>query len=110
MLLKRVLVGELNLLLREKHQKKEATINCIVRGFYLGLIQYFMHFTNKTSYLICRVVFRNALSLAMLESLKENLEEDVDDPNLRVIVLKGEGPVFSAGHDLKEMVMLDCLL
>ncbi|KAM4569166.1 enoyl-CoA hydratase domain-containing protein 3, mitochondrial [Odontesthes bonariensis] len=44
---------------------------------------------------------RNALSLPMLESLRENILTDVDD--LRVIVISARGPVFSSGHDLKEL-------
>lgn len=47
---------------------------------------------------------RNALSLAMLESLKCNLLHDLDN-ELRVIVLSANGPVFSSGHDLKELVI-----
>ncbi|XP_077196369.1 enoyl-CoA hydratase domain-containing protein 3, mitochondrial [Paroedura picta] len=45
---------------------------------------------------------RNALSLAMLKSLREDLLRDSDSPDLRVIIISGEGPVFSSGHDLKE--------
>uniref|UniRef100_H3C7Y1 Enoyl-CoA hydratase domain-containing protein 3, mitochondrial n=2 Tax=Tetraodon nigroviridis TaxID=99883 RepID=H3C7Y1_TETNG len=46
---------------------------------------------------------RNALSLSMLESLRENILADVDKPDLRVIVLSARGPVFSSGHDLAEL-------
>lgn len=53
---------------------------------------------------------RNALSLAMLESLKSNLLHDLDC-DLRVIILSANGPVFSSGHDLKELVrmQISCL-
>lgn len=44
---------------------------------------------------------RNALSLAMLQQLQEDLFNIPD--SLRVIILKANGPVFSAGHDLKEL-------
>ncbi|XP_076826066.1 enoyl-CoA hydratase domain-containing protein 3, mitochondrial-like [Clavelina lepadiformis] len=47
---------------------------------------------------------RNALSLALMESFKENLMKDVKDHDLRVIVISGNGPVFCAGHDLKELL------
>ena len=47
---------------------------------------------------------RNALSLRMLEELYMALRQD--DKHLRVIVLTHTGPVFSAGHDLKELVGL----
>jgi enoyl-CoA hydratase/carnithine racemase len=46
---------------------------------------------------------RNALSLQMLQLIKAHLTQDVDSKELRVIVLKANGPVFSAGHDLKEL-------
>ncbi|XP_066490367.1 enoyl-CoA hydratase domain-containing protein 3, mitochondrial [Tiliqua scincoides] len=46
---------------------------------------------------------RNALSLSMLKSLREDLLHDIDSTDLRVIVISGEGPVFSSGHDLKEL-------
>ncbi|XP_053719232.1 enoyl-CoA hydratase domain-containing protein 3, mitochondrial [Synchiropus splendidus] len=46
---------------------------------------------------------RNALSLSMLESLRENMLIDVDSDELRVIVIAANGPVFSSGHDLKEL-------
>ena len=51
-------------------------------------------------------VTRNALSLAMLESIKERLSQDIDNPDLRVIILRANGPVFSSGHNLKELVSL----
>ncbi|BFZ21448.1 hypothetical protein BsWGS_24487 [Bradybaena similaris] len=44
---------------------------------------------------------RNALSLAMLQSLHNDLVRDQD--SLRVVIIKANGPVFSAGHDLKEL-------
>ncbi|XP_051248958.1 enoyl-CoA hydratase domain-containing protein 3, mitochondrial [Dicentrarchus labrax] len=46
---------------------------------------------------------RNALSLSMLESLRENILTDVDSDDLRVIIISAKGPVFSSGHDLKEL-------
>ncbi|XP_034019018.1 enoyl-CoA hydratase domain-containing protein 3, mitochondrial [Thalassophryne amazonica] len=46
---------------------------------------------------------RNALSLSMLESLQENILTDVDSDDLRVIIISARGPVFSSGHDLKEL-------
>ena len=42
----------------------------------------------------------------MLESIKERLTHDVDSPDLRVIILRANGPVFSSGHNLKELVSL----
>ena len=52
---------------------------------------------------ICCVI-RNALSLAMLESIKERLTHDVNSADLRVTILRANGPVFSSGHNLKELV------
>uniref|UniRef100_A0A8D3A8X2 Enoyl-CoA hydratase domain-containing protein 3, mitochondrial n=1 Tax=Scophthalmus maximus TaxID=52904 RepID=A0A8D3A8X2_SCOMX len=46
---------------------------------------------------------RNALSLSMLESLRENILTDVDSEDLRLIIISANGPVFSSGHDLKEL-------
>lgn len=46
---------------------------------------------------------RNALSDELLAALKAGLEQAMQDPAVRVIVLAAKGPAFSAGHDLKEM-------
>ncbi|XP_070610981.1 enoyl-CoA hydratase domain-containing protein 3, mitochondrial [Erythrolamprus reginae] len=46
---------------------------------------------------------RNALSLSMLKSLRRDILHDVDSTDLRVIIISAEGPVFSSGHDLKEL-------
>ncbi|XP_060632505.2 enoyl-CoA hydratase domain-containing protein 3, mitochondrial [Anolis sagrei] len=46
---------------------------------------------------------RNALSLSMLRSLREDILHDIENTDLRVIIIAGEGPVFSSGHDLKEL-------
>jgi enoyl-CoA hydratase/carnithine racemase len=48
-----------------------------------------------------RVRARNALSSALMTALQAAL--DGADPSARVIVIAANGPVFSAGHDLKEM-------
>ena len=47
---------------------------------------------------------RNALSSAVLLALKSHLERIKDDTAVRVVVLRSEGPIFSSGHDLGEMV------
>ncbi|XP_070848089.1 enoyl-CoA hydratase domain-containing protein 3, mitochondrial isoform X2 [Chaetodon trifascialis] len=39
----------------------------------------------------------------MLESLREDILTDVDSEDLRVIIISAKGPVFSSGHDLKEL-------
>ncbi len=48
-------------------------------------------------------VFRNALSLQMLESIENNLLENVERKS-QVVIISANGPVFSSGHDLKELV------
>src|SRR5512142_1318949 len=47
---------------------------------------------------------RNALSTPLMQVLTTELEQQSARPECRVIILKGAGPVFSAGHDLKEMI------
>jgi enoyl-CoA hydratase/carnithine racemase len=47
---------------------------------------------------------RNALSRAMLESLRDHLARIGADPSIRVVILRAAGAVFSAGHDLRELV------
>jgi enoyl-CoA hydratase/carnithine racemase len=39
----------------------------------------------------------------MIAAIKQGIDAASDDPQVRVIVLAGSGPVFSAGHDLREM-------
>lgn len=46
---------------------------------------------------------RNPLSIIMLEKLTTALTDAGIDPQVRAIVIAAEGPVFSAGHDLREM-------
>ncbi|MEO0329183.1 MAG: enoyl-CoA hydratase [Pseudomonadota bacterium] len=46
---------------------------------------------------------RNALSIAMLDAIQAALNAADTEKNARVIVIAANGPVFSSGHDLKEM-------
>ena len=50
---------------------------------------------------------RHALSSEVLAALKERLGSIGEDSTVKVVVLKSEGPVFSSGHDLREMVGSD---
>ncbi|HEX3670416.1 MAG TPA: enoyl-CoA hydratase [Candidatus Cybelea sp.] len=50
---------------------------------------------------------RNALSLEMMRALDGALAAVADDREVRAVILRGEGPVFSAGHDLRELVGRD---
>jgi enoyl-CoA hydratase/carnithine racemase len=45
----------------------------------------------------------NALSTPMLQALDHAFAALATDSTIRVVILKGAGRVFSAGHDLKEM-------
>jgi enoyl-CoA hydratase/carnithine racemase len=46
---------------------------------------------------------RNALGLAMIEALIGAFEAIAAEPAVRVVVLAGEGPALSSGHDLREI-------
>ena len=50
---------------------------------------------------------RNALSLALMESLTAELGAVAADPGARAVVLGATGPVFSSGHDLREIADAD---
>jgi enoyl-CoA hydratase len=45
---------------------------------------------------------RNAESSVLLDEMDAALAEAVKNPDVRVIIIGGQGPHFSAGHDLKE--------
>ena len=45
----------------------------------------------------------NALSDGMLAALTENLADIARDQSVKVVILRGAGRAFCAGHDLKEM-------
>ncbi|MGE3073775.1 MAG: enoyl-CoA hydratase-related protein [Dehalococcoidia bacterium] len=49
---------------------------------------------------MARERYRNPLSQQMMAALEEAFEEADTDRDVRVIILRGLGPVFSAGHDL----------
>jgi enoyl-CoA hydratase/carnithine racemase len=50
---------------------------------------------------------RNALSLELMTELIECLNEIAKNRNIRAVVLRAAGKVFSSGHDLSEMVGRD---
>lgn len=49
---------------------------------------------------------RNAFNLDLVEALDEALRETAGDRDVRVVVLRGEGPVFSAGVDISGLGLL----
>jgi enoyl-CoA hydratase/carnithine racemase len=52
---------------------------------------------------LARADRRNSLSEAMLQALQAAIAGAATDPAVRAVVLAAEGPVFCAGHDLKEL-------
>src|ERR687891_903039 len=50
---------------------------------------------------------RNALSRALMRELTSALAALGEDSEVRVVVLAGRGPAFSAGHDLSELVGME---
>lgn len=46
----------------------------------------------------------NAISMLMLEAMQAALEQVAADAQVRVVVMAANGPAFSGGHDLKEMM------
>src|ERR671919_2727761 len=46
---------------------------------------------------------RNAMNRAMLDGLRKSFDDLDERPDVRVIVVRGAGPAFCAGMDLKEM-------
>lgn len=47
---------------------------------------------------------RNPLSVEMMLAVTGALEGVAGEPDVRAVVLRGAGPIFSAGHNLREMV------
>lgn len=46
---------------------------------------------------------RNAQNAQLLDELDAALTQAAEDPSVRVIILGGKGPHFSAGHDVREL-------
>jgi enoyl-CoA hydratase/carnithine racemase len=46
---------------------------------------------------------RNALSEALIAAISAELDAIAAEPGVRVVVITAEGPVFSSGHDLREL-------
>ncbi len=56
---------------------------------------------------MCRPEAMNALNEKVLGELKEVVAQIRDDPNVRVVLITGEGPAFVAGADIKTMLAAD---
>jgi enoyl-CoA hydratase/carnithine racemase len=52
---------------------------------------------------LCRPERRNPLSEALLAALTAEIDAIAGDRTVRAVILQADGPVFCAGHDLKEM-------
>jgi len=50
---------------------------------------------------------RNALSLELMDDMQKKLNLVAEDPDIRVLVIRANGPVFCAGHNIKEMAGKD---
>ena len=46
---------------------------------------------------------RNALSLEMLDTVNEAIEDIRQDKSVRAVVIAGNGPAFCAGHDMRQL-------
>ncbi|XP_071451703.1 enoyl-CoA hydratase domain-containing protein 3, mitochondrial [Hetaerina americana] len=55
------------------------------------------------SIVMCDTKTRNCLSVPMMRDLIEDITADQNNSGVRCIVLSAEGPVFSSGHNLKEL-------
>ncbi len=50
-----------------------------------------------------RPEIRNALSLEMIDAVQGALDKVEKDPQISILVIRANGPAFSAGHDIREM-------
>src|SRR5688500_12667406 len=50
---------------------------------------------------------RNAMGLEIMQSLEATIDELARDSAVRVLVVEADGPAFSAGHDIAEMLDRD---
>ena len=71
-----------------------ASLRSLMRGAHVGIIE------------LCNISKRNALSLSTLNELCHLVQYLENDPNIRAVVIQNTGPVFSSGHDLKEIQSL----
>jgi enoyl-CoA hydratase/carnithine racemase len=53
--------------------------------------------------LLNRPAARNALSVGLMDALREALDRAARDRECRIVVIAGAGPAFCAGHDLREL-------
>ena len=56
---------------------------------------------------LARARRRNAMGLEFMQTLEATIDELATDTAVRVIVVEADGPAFSAGHDIAEMIDRD---
>lgn len=84
----------------------------IILQFYIKNIKYSIYniTTNNLNVIFVKynlyvcICYRNTLSITVLQHLIEEIKKAGEDLSLKSIVLCGNGPVFSAGHNLNELV------
>ena len=77
---------------------------CNIRGIFMS-DQYLVGEKKGNIYTITlnRPEKRNAITVEMLTGTCEMVERQVSDPDVRVIILRGEGKIFSAGVDFNSL-------
>ncbi len=50
-----------------------------------------------------RPAARNALSTSLMAAMQAEIDRIAEDPEMRVVIVGANGPVYCAGHDLREM-------
>ena len=56
---------------------------------------------------LSRAARRNAMGLQFMQSLESAIDELATDSSVHVLVVEADGPAFSAGHDIAEMLDRD---
>jgi 3-hydroxypropionyl-coenzyme A dehydratase len=68
----------------------------------MGIVE--QHDSGGVRYLVMnRAEKRNALNAELIQGLAEAFEQTAGDDSVRVLVLKGDGPMFSSGMDLSNL-------
>lgn len=71
-----------------------ASLRNFIRGVHVGVIE------------LCNTSRRNALSRSTLNELYNAVQDMENNKDVRVVVIQNTGPVFSSGHDLREIQSL----
>src|SRR5690348_11085482 len=68
----------------------------------MGIVE--QHDSGAVRHLVmCRAEKRNALNEELVLGLKEALDHAAADDSVRVVVIRGDGPMFSSGLDLSAL-------